>query len=90
MDAKELAEKEATETAKNNWQFYNVRGQREEAKKKVSAQAVPEFVKAFVIAEIDSLPEDCIGVTVDAYGVGHPQPHSLTRSINITVVGIKF
>lgn len=75
---------------KNNWSVYNLRGPRAEVKEKISQQIVPEFVKAFILAEIDSLPEDCAGVQIDGYGVSHPSLHSLTRSINITVVGIKI
>jgi hypothetical protein len=75
---------------KNDWSSYNIRGMRADVKSKVSAENIPDFVKAFILAEIDNLPAECIGAEVNGYGITHEAPHSTMRSINITVVGIKL
>jgi hypothetical protein len=78
------------EPPKNDWQSYNNRGMRDVVKERVSKEKMPDFVKAFIIAEIDGLPADCVGAEVNGYGITHEAPHNITRSINITVVGIKL
>jgi hypothetical protein len=77
-------------TDKKDWQFYNLRKQRAVIEEQVNALNIPEFVKAFVMADVDGLPADCIGVEINGYGITHETPHAITRSINITVVGIRL
>jgi hypothetical protein len=67
-----------------------VRGLRDDAKKKISSSELPDRAKAYLIAKIDLLPKECLGVKVDAYETYFPNTHEITLTTNSAVVGIKL
>ena len=75
---------------KADWSVYNLRGLRQPVKDQVAAHKdLSEPVKAFILAEIDTLPESCLGVCLNAFGQTHDGDHVL-RNVQITISGIKL
>jgi len=72
------------------WHCYGLRGLRDEAKNKISISELPGRAKAYLIAKIDLLPEECLGVKVDAYETSFSNTHEITLTTNSAVIGIKF
>jgi hypothetical protein len=74
-----------------DWSIYGLRGLRQVVKDKLKADPkLPQFAKDFLIAELEGLPADCLGAAVDAYGTSFLTAHNVTRSISVSVVGIKL
>jgi hypothetical protein len=74
-----------------DWKAYNVRGLREATRKNIEGDAgLPPVVKQIICSEIDGLPDNCLGVSVDCYGVSLDGQHALARTICISVVGLKL
>ena len=75
------------------WNLNNIRGQREAVKLKLQAEKeLPEQVKAFLSAQVDSMDPDVTGCKVDAYAQdNHNRSAStVTRNISISIVGFKL
>jgi hypothetical protein len=75
------------------WNLHGVRGTRDQVKSAVSAdKVIPASLKAAIAAEVDSLPADVSACRFDAYcqDTESKQNMTLTRNIQITLVGIKI
>lgn len=72
------------------WHCYGLRGLRDDAKSKISSSELPDRAKSYLIAKIDLLPKECLGVKVDAYETRLDNLHELTLTTNSAVVGIKL
>ena len=72
-----------------NWELYNLRGPRDQVKAGVQANPkLPDYAKAFIVAQIDALPPECFAVSVNGYGATHPVGRDMTANVNLTVSGM--
>ena len=75
-----------------NWTLYNLRGPRDTVKAQIAALAdssLPPAAKAFITAQIDSLPSDCFAVAVSAYAQTHTVGRDISGNVNSTVTGMR-
>lgn len=74
------------------WNLNNIRGSRDTVKAKLAGESIPQDVKDFICAQIDSLPADVTSCKLDSYCQDVSQLSSLTmtRNVQITIVGIKL
>jgi hypothetical protein len=70
-----------------NWNLHKIKGTRDAVKLKVSAEKVPAEVKAFISANIDSLPGDVLGCELCGYCNDSSGRDAVktTRNIQITI-----
>lgn len=69
------------------WNIQNIRGKPGAAKAKLASEKIPEDAKTFISDQIDSLPDDVLGVVLNAYCQDSASPNALklTRNIQITI-----
>jgi hypothetical protein len=69
------------------WNLQNIRGTRETVKAKIAAENIQPDVKAFIGAQIDSLPSDVLGCVLNGYCQDNARADALklTRNIQITI-----
>lgn len=72
------------------WHCYGLRCLRDDAKNKISTSELPDRAKSYLVAKIDLLPIECLGVKVDAYETSFSNTHEVTLTTNSAVVGIKL
>ncbi len=71
-----------------NWQTPKLSGTKETLPAKVTASALPQNVKEFILSEVASLPAETSIVTVTGYSADHSHPMhatATTRNIQITI-----
>lgn len=80
-----------------NWNLPEIRGSRDACKQKLAAvkdekKPLPQPVKDFIVAQIDSMPKEVTNCVITGYSqdADNRSAYAVTRNINITVVGLRL
>ena len=73
-----------------DWNLFHLRGSVADLKTAINERpGLPVHVKAYLVAELDTLPPGTVGARIDAFAQHHDQRDQV-RSIHFTVVAVRL